>query len=198
MTARRTLAAALLVFGLGGAAPAADAVGVPGSSTRFATTTQVTIDGKPVRMVLTGTALRQKFYFNVYAVASYVQEGVAVRTPEDLAAADCPKRLELVMERTVGGKEMAEAFRTAIRLNYPEPVYSAEVAGLVQFMAGQEARQGDHVVLTYVPGVGLHCDLAGRAAVLIKGAQFPRAIWDVYFGKNNLGEEIKKGLGSRL
>ena len=50
-------------------------------------------------MVLTGAALRQKFYFNVYAVASYVQEGAKPRTPEELAAVNCPKRLELVMER---------------------------------------------------------------------------------------------------
>jgi Chalcone isomerase-like len=199
MTAKRPLTVALLTLALAGAgALAADVVGVPGSSTRFATTTQTTIDGKPGRLMLTGAALRQKFYFNVYAVASYIQEGAKARTPEDLAAADCPKRLELVMERTVDGKEMAEAFRAAIRLNYPEPAFGAEVGDLIQFMRGQEARKGDHIVLTYVPGVGLHCELAGRAEVLIKGAQFHRAVWDIYLGKNNLGEEIKKGLASRL
>lgn len=199
MTARRSLTVALLTAAMYGAgALAGDAVGVPGTSTRFAATTQTTIDGKPATLRLTGAALRQKFYFNVYAVASYVQEGAKAHTPEDLAAADCPKHLELVMERTVDGKEMAEAFRAAIRLNYPEPVFGAEVGDLVRFMGGQEARKGDHIVLTYVPGVGLRCDLAGRAEVLIKGAQFPRAVWDIYLGKNNLGEEIKKGLGSRL
>ena len=199
MTATRPLTVALLTLALGGAgALAADDVGVPGSSTRFATTAQTTIDGKPARMVLTGAALRQKFYFNVYAVASYVQEGAKPRTPEELAAVDCPKRLELVMERTVNGKEMAEAFRAAIRLNYPEPALGAEVGDLVRFLQGQEARQGDHIVLTYVPGVGLRCDLAGRAEVVIQGAQFLRAVWDIYLGKNNLGEEIKKGLASRL
>jgi Chalcone isomerase-like len=197
--ARRPLTVALLILALGGAgALAADTVGVPGSSTRFATTTQTTLDGKPAALVLTGAALRQKFYFNVYTVASYMQEGAKAHTPEDLAAADCPKRLELVMERTVDGKEMAEAFRAAIRVNYPEPAFSAEVGDLMHFMQGQEARKFDHIVLTYVPGVGLHCELAGRAEVLIKGAQFHRAVWDIYLGKNNLGEEIKKGLASRL
>lgn len=199
MTARRPSTVALLAVALGGAgALAAEAVVVPGSGTRFPTTTQTTIDGKPASLTLTGEALRQKFYFNVYAVASYVEEGARVHTPEDLAAADCPKRLELVMERTVDGKEMAEALRAAIRLNYPDPAFGAEVGDLVRFMGGQEARKGDHIVLTYVPGVGLRCDLAGRAEVLIKGARFARAVWDIYLGKNNLGEEIKKGLASRL
>jgi hypothetical protein len=72
------------------------------------------------------------------------------------------------------------------------------ILALRQFMRGQEARKGDHIVLTYVPGVGLRCELAGRAEVLIKGGQFHRAVWDIYLGKNNLGEEIKKGLASRL
>jgi Chalcone isomerase-like len=198
MIARRPLTAALLMLVMAGAETLAADVGVSGSSTRFATTTQTTIDGKPATLVLTGAALRQKFYFNVYAIASYVQEGTKARTPEDLAAADCPKRLELVMERTIDGKEMAEAFRAAIRLNYPEPAFNSEVGELIQFMRGQEARKGDHIVLTYVPGVGLRCELAGRAEVLIKGGQFHRAVWDIYLGKNNLGEEIKKGLASRL
>src|SRR5205085_128049 len=83
-----------------GSAAAADMVGVPGSSTQFPAAKDATIDGKPVSLVLTGCALRQKYFFNVYSVASYVQDGAKVRTPEELAAADCPKRLELVMERT--------------------------------------------------------------------------------------------------
>jgi len=102
------------------------------------------------------------------------------------------------MERTIDGKEMAEAFRAAIRLNYPEPALNAEVGELIQFMRGQEARKGDHIVLTYVPGVGLRCELAGRAEVVIKGGQFHRAVWDIYLAKNNLREEINKGLASRL
>ncbi len=200
--ATRPLTVALLMLALGGAeALAGDDVGVPGATTRFATTTQTTIDGKPVTLVLTGAALRQKFYFNVYAIASYIQEGSKARTPHDLAVADCPKRLELIMERTVDGKEMAEAFRAAIRLNYPAPAFDAEVGELIQFMQGQEGAQRDHItyiVLTYAPGIGLRCELAGRAETLIKGAQLHRAVWDIYLGKNNLGEEIKKGLASRL
>ncbi len=197
MFAIRTLAVALL--GLASAAAhAADLAPVAGSSTQFPIAVDATVDGKPVRLSLTGAALRQKYFINVYAVASYVQEGAKPRTAGELAAADCPKRLELVMERTVEGKEMAEAFRAAIRQNYPESAFGPEVGDLVQFLQGQEAQKGDHVVLTHVPGVGLHCELGGRADVLIKSPQFSRAVWDIYLGKNNLGEEIRKGLVSRL
>ncbi len=197
MPADRTLAVVVLVLG-GAGALAADLVGVPGSNTQFAATTEATIDGQPVRMTMTGAALRQKLLFNVYAVASYVQEGARPRTPEELAGLDCPKCLELVMERTVDSKEMADAFRASIRQNYPEPAFSQEIGQLVQFMQGQTARKGDHIVITHIPGVGLHCNFAGRAEVLIKNPALSRAVWDIYLGRNNLGEENKKGLASRL
>src|SRR5947209_13160699 len=104
MVASRTLAVALLVLG-GAGVLAAELVGVSGSDTQFTTTMEATIDGKPVKMVLTGVALRQRLFLNVYAIFGYVQEGAKVRTPWELAAVDCPKRLHLVMERTVEGKD---------------------------------------------------------------------------------------------
>jgi hypothetical protein len=102
------------------------------------------------------------------------------------------------MERTVDGKDMAEAFRTAIRMNYPEPAFTDEVNKLTGFMRSDSARKGDHITLTHIPGIGLHCTWAGKAEFLIKNVSFARAVWDIYFGKNNLGEKIKRGLTSRL
>jgi hypothetical protein len=93
---------------------------------------------------------------------------------------------------------MAGAFRAAIRMNYAEPAFADEVTKLMQFLRTDTARKGDQIFLTHVPGVGLHCSLAGKAEFLIKDVAFSRAVWDIYLGKNNLGEGIKKGLVSRL
>src|SRR5262245_57545023 len=106
---------------------ASDMVGVPGSNAAYPTTIDAVVAGKTVKLNLTGTALRTKVIVNVYAIGSYVQNGVSVRTAEELAAADCAKRLHLVMERTVDGKDLGEAFRSAIRLNHPEPEFTDEV-----------------------------------------------------------------------
>jgi hypothetical protein len=102
------------------------------------------------------------------------------------------------MERAVDGKDLAEAFRAAVRLNYPDPAFAREITTLAQFLRSTAAQKGDHILLTQVPGVGLHCSLAGKADFLIKNPAFSRAVWDIYLGKNNLGEGIKKGLVSRL
>jgi hypothetical protein len=188
----------LALLATGSVVCAEEMAGVPGSSTRFPTAMIASVAGRPVTLLLTGTAMRQKWYFNVYSVASYIAEVGQVDTPEKLAEADCPKQLHIVMERTVPGTEMADAFRAAIRMNYPEPEFTEEVNRLAQVLRNDTARKGDHLVMTHVPGVGFHCSLAGRVEFMIKNPKFSRAIWDIYLGKENLGEAIKKGLVSRL
>lgn len=159
---------------------------------------QAKVNSKPVKLVPTGSAFRKKFFVKVYKVESYIEEGAKVRTAEELAASDCAKRLQLSMERTVAGAEMAAAFEEAIRRNYPAPAFEAEVKQLTQSMRDHSADKGDRVSLTHIPGEGLHCLLPGKIDVVIKNPQFSRAVWDIYLGKNNLGDEIKKGLVSQL
>jgi hypothetical protein len=187
--------AVLLVCGA--AIGATEVVGVRGSNTQFTTTMGITVGDKPVQLTLTGVALRQKFFINVYAIGSYVLEGASVHTAEELAALDQPKQLHLVMERDVGGKDIAEAFLIAIRQNYPTD-FEAEVDRLTQMMRAIDFKKGDHIYLTHLPGVGLRCNVINKGDFTIENAQFSRAVWDIYLGKNNVGEGIKKGLTSRL
>jgi hypothetical protein len=195
---RGNMLALAVVLACGAGALAAELVGVHGSHTQFTTTMETAVADKPVKMVLTGVALRQKYFLNIYALASYVQEGTQVHTPDELAAADCVKQLHLVMERNVEGKDMAEAFVTAIRMNHPEPAYVDEVNRLAEMLRSDTCHKGDHIYLTHLPGTGLRIGVTGKAEFVIANPQFSRAIWDIYLGPNNLGEAIKKGLVSRV
>jgi hypothetical protein len=195
---RSTLLAVALLGLFAVAARAVEMVGVEGSSTQYPALVESRINNKAVRLVLTGAALRKKYLFNVYTVASYVQVGVQVHNADELAGADVPKQLHLVMERDVDGKTMAQSFREAIRLNYPAPAFDAELDRLADSLQGTTLKKGDHVWLSHVPGMGFHARLVGRKEVLIPSVRFSRAIWDIYLGKSNLGEAIKEGLTSRL
>jgi hypothetical protein len=197
MTRGKVLAVAAMLSCVAGGL-AAELVGVHGSSTQFTTTMDWTVNGKPVKMVLTGTALRQKVFVNVYSVASYIEEGSGAKTADDLVAAECPKQMHLVMERTVAGADIAEAFRSSVRQNHPAPAFADEIGLLVDKLHGWTAVRGDHIYLTHFPGVGLQIKVAGREEFVIRNPAFTRAIWDIYFGKNNIGEGIKRGLTSRL
>jgi hypothetical protein len=197
MARSRFLALALLVL-FGAAAPAAETVGVEGSQTQYPTLIESPINNKPVKLTLTGAAMRKKVLFNVYTVGSYVQEGAPVHSAEDLADADVPKQLHLVMERDVDGKTMAGAFREAVRLNYAAPAFTKELDSLARVLEESSVKKGDHVWLSHVPGLGLHVRLPGKREMVIPNSAFAKAIWEVYVGRNNLGEAIKQGLTSRL
>jgi hypothetical protein len=197
MIRKRWFSAVLVLLG---AVPlsAAEVVGVPGSNTHFTTTMDITLGDKPAHLLLTGVAVRQKYLFNVYSLASYVLEGAPVHTAEELATVDQAKQLHLIMERDVSGGDIAEAFLVAIRQNYPMPAFNDEVNRLVEKMRENDLKRGDNIYLTHQPGVGLRCMVVGKGDFTIDNPDFSRAIWDIYLGKNNLGDGIKKGLISRL
>lgn len=191
-------ATVLVILGLGLAHAADDKVSVSGSSTQYPVAVESKIGDKDVKLVLTGAALRKRVFFSVYTIGSYVEEAAGVRTAAELAAKDCPKQLHLVMERDVGGKDMAEAFVGAIRQSYPEPQFAEQLQALSEFMQAQNVQKGDHVWLTHVPKVGLHCNLVGKAEVVIKDVPFAQAVWEIYLGKKHISEAIKRELTSRL
>jgi hypothetical protein len=197
MIPRRMLAIALVGLLTVGSF-AGEQVGVSGSSTQYDTTIESGIGGKQIKLVLTGAALRKKLIFNVYTVGSYIQEGVAVHSAEELVAADSPKQLHLVMERDVDGKDMVQAFTSAIRANYDDPAFADELKMLADKLEPTSVKKDDHVWLTHVPQVGLHVRIGDTTEFTIKNVNFARAVWEIYLGKHNLGENIKKDLVSRL
>jgi len=179
------------------AALGSEMVGVRGSQVQYPSVVDLPADGKPVRVRLTGTAMRTKAVVNVYAVASYVQEGVKVRTAEELAAADAYKLLHLVLERDVAGKDMATAFTTAVRKNYPSQ-FGDELRRFESLLGSATLRKGQHVMLTWLPKAGLRCHVVGTVDQRVDNPAFARAVWDIYFGRNHLGDAVKSGLTSRL
>lgn len=178
---------------------AQESVGVSGTGRSYPTEIAVPIGGKPVTMTLTGVALRQKYFFNVYTIGSYVRAGVRVRGADELAAADCPKQLHLIMERDITGADMAGAFQAAIRQTHAAPAFNDQLAALQSALLSQQVKAGDEIRLTNVPGVGLMIDLAGQAVMSteIKDPAFSRAVWEIYLGQNPISTSIRQGLVSR-
>ena len=182
---------------LAASARADDMIAVSGSSVQYHAKITSTVADKKYEMKLTGAALRKKAFFSVYAVGSYVQNDFAGDSAEDLAKADTMKQLHLVMERDVDGKDMAKAFQEAVRANYPNE-FTDEIKKLRDIMQAHNARKGDHVWITHIPGYGIHINLVGKKAEHIAGVNFGKAVWEIYLGPKNVGEAVKNGLVSRI
>jgi hypothetical protein len=167
-------------------------------SARYPASTSITIDGKPVSLTMTGAAMRQRFFVDVYAIASYMQAGAPVHNAAELASADVPKQLHLVMQRDVSGRDVAESFRAAIRQNHPEPAFRDEVNALVRMLREGSARRGEQILLTHIPGVGLQVSVSGKDPFTIRNANFSKAVWEIYLGYYNVGDAVKRALVSGL
>ena len=172
-------------------------VGVPGAKTEFPIASSAQIAGKEVALRLTGTAMRTKAIFNVYAIASYVAADAACKTAEELAAADVPKRLDLVFEREVSGRDMATAVRASVEANHPG-AFEPELKACAEHLAKETLKKGLKVALIHTPGVGIMVMLGEGKALRFDNVKFSAAMWDAYLGKHNVGDKVKRGLVSRL
>jgi hypothetical protein len=93
---------------------------------------------------------------------------------------------------------MAEAFKNTLRANHPEPAFDEEVKSVAELLRGQTAHKGDEIWFSHVPKVGFHCRSSGGMLHLVRNVEFSKAVWENYFGKHNVGEQVKQGLLSRL
>ncbi len=188
---------ALVVALAAGSLPAADPVAVPGSDVKFPSTVGTAAGGKPVTLKLTGVGVRSRAIFKVYAIGSYLADGTAAKTAEDVVAADAPKMLYLVMERNVAGKDFVEAVKAGVGKTHPDK-FAAEFQQIAAAVGDQTAAKGDHVSLLYLPGVGLRVQIVGKVDLTVKGAEFAAAVWGVYLGGNPVDEKLKQGLSSLI
>jgi len=156
------------------------------------------IGDRQVKLMLTGSAVRTRSIFKIYAVDSYVELGHNVRTGEDMVALDCPKQLHLAMLRNVAGPDMAEAFTAILRSNHPEPAFEEEVKTVANILRGQTAHKGDEIWFTHIPKVGFQCRASGGMVHLVRNVDFSKAVWENYFGKHNVGDNVKRALLARL
>ncbi len=156
------------------------------------------IGDRQVKLMLTGSAVRSKGIFKVYTVGSYIEQGVRIRTARELVVADRPKQMHLCMLRNVAGPDMADAFVAVFRSNHPEPAFNEEVKTVAKILSGQTAHKGDDIWFTHIPKIGFQCQSSAGIAHLVRNVEFSKAVWENYFGQNNVGESVKLGLLSRL
>jgi hypothetical protein len=182
---------------MGTVALAGETVGVNGSNVQYPTAKTATLGDKQYEQKLTGAGMRKKAFIDLYTVGSYIVNEFNGRTPGELASADVVKQLHLVLQRDVGGGDMARAFENAIRANHPRE-FDTELKKLTAMIEAHDVKKGDEVWITNIPGYGLHIHLVGKKQEFIPGVNFSKAVWEIYLGEKNVGEAVKKALVSRL
>lgn len=145
-----------------------------------------------------GSGLRKKYFFKVYEVALYSDPSIDLGDDPygRLIRGGFARALQIQFVRDVGGERILDAFqkgldRAAADLHVDVP---DDVRGLMLSAFEGGIRQGDSILLVWVPGAGLHVRMGGHwhRAILHEGlSQAMMAIW---LGEHPVSDGLRKDL----
>lgn len=141
------------------------------------------------KLVLNGMGLREKVFVDVYVAGLYLP--AKTKDASKAINDDVPKRIQMVMKRDVGKDKLAETMRDSINAS-GQAAAKAKANTLAGWM--ESVKEGDHIVLDYVPGKGSTVTVKGKVKGTIEGVPMMKALWGIYLGKSPPSSALKKGL----
>jgi hypothetical protein len=136
--------------------------------------------------------LRWKYVFKVYVAALYVDDCGAL--PEAIDR-DVPRRLELSYLRGFSAEQFAKAADTVLRRTHDEQALAPLKSRIERLHAAyRSVSEGDRYALTYRPGQGTELALNGERLVLVEGADFADAYFDIWLGPDPADEGLRDRL----
>lgn len=180
----------------------AGAIIEPETEMEFDDTVTIETDGASYTLAVTGVGLREKTFMkvNVYAIVSYVSEGTQLKGDlgKALLELDAPKMIRMELVRSFSREKLCNAFKDVIEENYDDqaPFASDLEAFLAYFTA--DAEEGDVLVFTYLPGIGMTTVLNGEEKEIITNFEFVKALWTVWFGEDPASDGLKEELLAKV
>ena len=147
-------------------------------------------------LVMNGEAMRTVWGFDVYKIRLYLTEtlrdaGLILGTTAD------PKRIEIVMQRSVDEDQFSSTVQQSIDNNFTPEEKEKFAKQLSEFLGcfneGADLEPGNVILIDYNPAEGMVVKLDGRTVDTIPGADFYHAVLRLWLGKP-LQKSIKDGL----
>jgi Chalcone isomerase-like len=153
---------------------------------------QVQLDGTP--LVLNGAGVRSKFFVKVYVAALYLPKP-SQSVPEILAMYG-PKRGAMhFLHDEVSKEKLVNAWNEEFESNQNEASMKTLRPQLDEFNGlFQTVHKGDVIVLDYVPNDGTRVTINGSEKGKVLGADFNRALLQIWLGKNPADKDLKQAL----
>ena len=145
------------------------------------------------KLVLNGAGLRKKFVVKVYVGALYLPSKQT--SAASIIAADAPRRMVMHFLYDVDKGKIAEAWEEGLGANTPNA--SPEVKTAFKTLASwmEDMKEGQRVVLTYVPGIGTTVEVNGRNKGTLGGKAVSDAILNTWIGpKPGPGTDFRKAV----
>jgi len=152
----------------------------------------ITVAGKP--LALNGMGLREATWLkiDVYVAGLYVEH--VSSNPDRLLAKDETKLLILRFVRDVGRGDITKAWNDGFKNNSTVPVASIKPM-IDQFNGWMPAfKDGDSLLLTYVPGKGVTVHINNVQKGVINDDNFARSLFSIWLGPKPPTGALKSGL----
>ncbi|HYR29902.1 MAG TPA: chalcone isomerase family protein [Thermoanaerobaculia bacterium] len=145
------------------------------------------------KLVLNGAALRKKFVVKVYVGALYLTGKQSSATA--ILAADAPRRQVMHFLYDVDKEKMVEAWTDGLKDNTPNASPEVKTAFNTLSSWMEDMKEGQTIVMTYVPGIGTTVEVNGKTKGTLGGKAVADAILNTWIGaKPGPGGDFKKGV----
>ncbi len=150
----------------------------------------VSVAGKELK--LNGAGLRKKAIFKVYVGGLYVEtpskDGAAI------LAADQVRRVKEVFLRNIGKEKIVETYEEGFKSGAGAELakYKERIDKFLAVMT--DVKEGDEVLLTYVPGKGTTVTAHGADQVTIEGQDFGQLLFGFWLGANPVDKGLQAGM----
>ncbi len=143
-------------------------------------------------LTLRGVALHKLYFKDSYIGAFYSLNKES--TPKEAINDPGPKRMWLYFLRSVDN--LREYWEEAIDTNNPPDLIEREQISISQFfkMIDMPLREGDILILDFVPNVGTKIIIKGSMKGLIKGNEFYNLVLKTWMGRSPPSEKFRKDL----
>lgn len=147
-------------------------------------------------LILNGAGVRTRAFFRVYVGALYLQQKAGA-TQAVLSDAG-PKRVAMHMLRDLTAEQLFSALNDGLKNNHA-PVELAKLEPQLKqlegiFTALKAAKNGDVILLDYLPGTGTRVTVNGESRGTIPGEDFYRALLRIWLGDQPADASLKKAM----
>ncbi len=156
---------------------------------------EVTLGGQ--KLLLNGIGVRFRAVFKVYAAGLYTP--VKITQNEDVIKASTTSRMHLVALRDVGGEEFGKLFVRGMEANATREEFAKSITSVVRmgqiFSDAKQFKQGDVILMDYVPGSGTVISHKGKQlGDAFKEADFHSLLMKIWFGPKPVDEALRGAL----
>ena len=147
-------------------------------------------------LVLNGAGVRTRVFFKVYVGALYLQKKASAT--EAVLADAGPKRIAMHVLRDLTAEQLFSALKDGLSNNH-SPGQLAKLEPQVKqlediFNAVKAAKNGDVILLDYLPGAGTRVMARGDDKGTIAGEEFNRALLRIWLGEKPADSGLKKAM----